>query len=191
MKRKASSPARDAAPADKPPPPTSSPAATGQPPGAGPPRASPRLPHTTHPLASAVTGSNGAYVGSPSLPPEATAAGTGTGTNHTDHASQPSAAAPHATDPTEVLASPYDATSLSLDPDLRGDDATTAYSAQQLASAAQLTAAAAAAQQLSAEQQAAATRLPAGTPSKLSASIHICDCCPKKPKKFDTLEELR
>ena len=26
---------------------------------------------------------------------------------------------------------------------------------------------------------------------KLQANIHICNCCPKKPKKFDTLEELR
>ena len=26
---------------------------------------------------------------------------------------------------------------------------------------------------------------------KLQANMHICNCCPKKPKKFDTLEELR
>ena len=26
---------------------------------------------------------------------------------------------------------------------------------------------------------------------KMQANIHICQCCPKKPKKFDTLEELR
>ena len=26
---------------------------------------------------------------------------------------------------------------------------------------------------------------------KLQANIHMCSCCPKKPKKFDTLEELR
>ncbi|MCJ1392232.1 hypothetical protein MMC18_005099 [Xylographa bjoerkii] len=26
---------------------------------------------------------------------------------------------------------------------------------------------------------------------KLQANIHICNCCPKKPKKFDTMEELR
>lgn len=26
---------------------------------------------------------------------------------------------------------------------------------------------------------------------KLQANIHICQCCPKKPKKFDTLEELQ
>ncbi|MCJ1401725.1 hypothetical protein MMC11_004942 [Xylographa trunciseda] len=26
---------------------------------------------------------------------------------------------------------------------------------------------------------------------KIQANIHICNCCPKKPKKFDSLEELR
>ena len=26
---------------------------------------------------------------------------------------------------------------------------------------------------------------------KLQANVHICGCCPKKPKKFDTLEELQ
>ena len=26
---------------------------------------------------------------------------------------------------------------------------------------------------------------------QLQSNIHICDCCPKKPKKFDTLEELQ
>ena len=26
---------------------------------------------------------------------------------------------------------------------------------------------------------------------KLQANVHICVCCPKKPKKFDTIEELR
>lgn len=26
---------------------------------------------------------------------------------------------------------------------------------------------------------------------KLRADVHICSCCPKKPKKFDTLEDLR
>ncbi len=30
-----------------------------------------------------------------------------------------------------------------------------------------------------------------GGASKLQADVHFCDCCPKKPKKFDTLEELQ
>ncbi len=30
-----------------------------------------------------------------------------------------------------------------------------------------------------------------GSAPSLQAHVHMCSCCPKKPKKFDTLEELR
>ncbi|MCJ1244339.1 hypothetical protein MMC30_001537 [Trapelia coarctata] len=36
-----------------------------------------------------------------------------------------------------------------------------------------------------------ANRVKQATAPKLQANIHMCSCCPKKPKKFDTLEELR
>jgi len=36
-----------------------------------------------------------------------------------------------------------------------------------------------------------ANRVKLATAPKLQANIHMCSCCPKKPKKFDTLEELR
>ena len=38
-----------------------------------------------------------------------------------------------------------------------------------------------------------ATRVKPQAPNKpqLQSNLHICDCCPKKPKKFDTAEELQ
>ncbi|MCJ1431902.1 hypothetical protein MMC27_001258 [Xylographa pallens] len=50
------------------------------------------------------------------------------------------------------------------------------------------TTAALAQQQMSAEN--ASHSVQSNAP-KLQANMHICNCCPKKPKKFDTLEELR
>ena len=84
----------------------------------------------------------------------------------------------------ESNASPY-MSSLSLDPGLQGTDSQgqpqfNVDLAQQLA--------AAAAAKVSSEN---ANRTKQQNPPRHSASHHICDCCPKKPKKFDTLEELR
>ena len=73
--------------------------------------------------------------------------------------------------------------SFSLDPGLQISDSQVHA---QLASDA--AAAAAAAQKLSAENS---SRVKQNNQPKLQATIHICDCCPKKPKKFDTIEELR
>ncbi|MCJ1324480.1 hypothetical protein MMC10_001142 [Thelotrema lepadinum] len=84
----------------------------------------------------------------------------------------------------ETHASPY-MSSLSLDPGLGGNDSQgqpqfNVDLAQQLA--------AAAAAKVSTEN---ANRAKQQNPPRHSAIHHICDCCPKKPKKFDTLEELR
>lgn len=84
----------------------------------------------------------------------------------------------------ESHASPY-MSSLTLDPGLQGLDV---QSQPQFSVDATQQLAAAAAQKVHAEN---ASRMKQQNPPKHSASHHICDCCPKKPKKFDTVEELR
>ena len=75
---------------------------------------------------------------------------------------------------------------LSLDPGLQGSGESQSQSQFSVDTAQQL--AAAAAQKVSDEN---ASRMKQQNPPRHSASHHICDCCPKKPKKFDTQEELR
>ena len=74
--------------------------------------------------------------------------------------------------------------SLSLEPSLRGTEAPSSH----VLAAADAQSTAAAAQKMSAEN---ANRLKQASAPKLQANVHICDCCPKKPKKFETEEELR
>ena len=73
--------------------------------------------------------------------------------------------------------SPY-ANSDPLNPKFTSDDAQ--YNAQHLA--------AAATQKISAESSSYGKQM--GQP-KIQVNVHLCECCPKKPKKFDTFEELR
>ena len=86
---------------------------------------------------------------------------------------------PNTSEHHESQGSPYMST-LSLDPALDSQ------THSQIGSEAQLTAAAA--QKMSAENANHSNQQ--GNTPKLQ-NIHICDCCPKKPKKFDTLQELR
>ena len=83
----------------------------------------------------------------------------------------PSTAQPHS------HPSPY-ANSDPLNPNFTSDDAQ--YNAQQLA--------AAATQKISAESSSHGKQT---SQPKLQVNMHLCNCCPRKPKKFDTFEELR
>ena len=183
-KRKASSPARGASQVDKPPPhtkaqqlqhpsPQSTPAKRGTPLAqasyANPPGSS---------NSSSSTAPNGSYAPSPGF-----AVGTRNASALPQEGPQlyPTAPATNSSEQSHRNQSPF-ANSGAFDPALSNDDAN--YNAQ-LASSAQLTAAAA--QKVSAEN---ASRMKQTTQPKL-ANMHICDCCPKKPKKFDTFEELQ
>ena len=182
-KRKASSPARGPSATNKPAPPAKVEKRQQHPPHHAPSKRATPLSQAEYahapsfPSAPPTNAPNGSYA-QPAGFAVAPRSGNALPENpHPQHA--PAAPAPARP---EEHPSPYP-NSGPLDPGIRSaDDAT--YNAQ-LASNAQRTAAAA--QQISAEN----SRMKQGGQPKLQVNMHICNCCPKKPRKFDTYEALR
>lgn len=90
----------------------------------------------------------------------------------------------HTNDQGEGRSSPSYLTNLSLDPSFRASNPPS----HQALSSADAQATAAAAHDMATDNSSGLTK---SNNAQLQASLHICDCCPKKPKKFDTLEELQ
>ena len=182
-KRKASSPARGPSASNKPAPPAKVERRQQPPPQHPPNKRGTPLSQTEYasspafPPAAPSGAPNGSYAQPPGFAVAMRSGNAAPENSHQQHPTAPSASARPDEHP-----SPYPNPG-AIDPGLRSaDDAT--YNAQ-LASSAQRTAAAA--QQISAENN----RMKQGGQPKLQVNMHICNCCPKKPRKFDTYEALR
>ena len=181
-KRKASSPARGASRANQPPPQTKAqqlqhPTPQSSSTKRGTPLHQASYANSSNSIpTSSTTAPNGSYASAPGFALGARNVAT---TSQDNQQVYPAALSSSAEQQGHTVTS-HPPTS-TFDPSISSEDA--AYNAQ-LASNAQMTAAAA-------QKVADASQMKHATQSKLQVKMHICDCCPKKPKKFDTLEELR
>ncbi|KAK5116656.1 hypothetical protein LTR62_007330 [Meristemomyces frigidus] len=109
-------------------------------------------------------GSLGSSLGISSIPSSATSYGSGR--------LSPGAVSPAAHDPISRLGTPYDSTSTRISPAAHQRTLSEAIQAGRKPS------------------NDSMTHSQHGSLSQLQG-VHMCECCPKKPKKFDSLEELR
>lgn len=145
-------------------------------------RVSPAHPHISQLPYSSVSSAdlpNGSYPSSAGL---SLGASSLTSISSHDRLS-PSAVTPTNEHHSDGRNSPY-LGNLSLEPSLRASNPP----AHPAMSSADAQATAAAAHSMATDNSSSLSKTNA---PQLQANLHICDCCPKKPKKFDTLEELQ